>query len=310
MKVLSFDIGVKNLAWCLTGDSVGDCSASWSVLDWGVWDLRVDLEDEPMRPESCRAKTQAGNPCNRDPVWVELSGGNILGGLCKCHGKHSETTYTSEDIKALKSLSVSALRTRASEMGIDSRRKLKKEIQSLISDKMTQWYLHKIPPLKKSKTIPLSLIHKRITERLCDIHTRVDKVVIENQPVRMNAMMKSVQMILWTTLRMKMVEQGISEPDVSFINASKKLTIQPDASAPAHRCYQILSTREASAQARGRSYAHRKQESIQRVAQLLTISGQTQHLGWFKSNSKRDDLADCLLMCLSATPRPDCNERL
>ena len=301
MKVLSFDIGVKNLAWCLTGDSVGDCSASWSVLDWGVWDLRVDLADEPMRPEFCREKTQSGKECNREPVWVEISDGDILGGLCKCHRKHSGAIYTSENIKELKSISVSALKNRATAMGIDTRRKLKRELQSGISEQMEQWYLHKIPPLKKSKTIPLPLIHRRILERLQDIHIRVDKVVIENQPVRMNAMMKSVQMVLWTTLRMKMIEHGIEEPDVTFVNASKKLTVIPNVSAPDDKCYTILNTREASRQARGRSYADRKRESIFRVEQLLTLSGQTQHLDWFKSNSKKDDLADCLLMCLGGT---------
>jgi hypothetical protein len=301
MKVLSFDIGVKNLAWCLTGDSVGDCSASWSVLDWGVWDLRFDLAEEPMRPEFCCKKTQSGKDCNREPTHVEISGGTIIGGLCKCHMKHSGASYTSEDIKSLKSMSMSALKTRAAVFEIDTRRKLKREIQSAISERMERWYLHKIPPLKKSKTIPLPLIHKRILERLQDIHIRVDKVVIENQPVRMNAMMKSVQMILWTTLRMKMIEQGIVEPDVTFVNASKKLTVIPNPSAHDDRCYTIMSTQEASRQARGRSYADRKRESILRVEQLLTLSGQTQHLEWFKSNSKRDDLADCLLMCLGGT---------
>ncbi len=301
MKVLSFDIGVKNLAWCLIGDSVGDCSANWSVLDWGVWDLRVDLADEPMRPETCHLHTKSGKDCTREPVWVEISNGEVIGGICKCHGKHSSAPHTSEDIKALRTLSVSALRTLANRMGIETRRKLKREIQSEISQRMEQWYLHKIPPLKKSKTIPLHLIHNRIIERLRDIHTDVDKVVIENQPVRMNAMMKSVQMILWSTLRMKMLENGNDNPDVTFVNASKKLTVIPDISASNSRCYYILSTRDAVRQARGRSYADRKREGILRVEQLLTISGQTQHLEWFKSNSKKDDLADCLLMCLGGT---------
>jgi hypothetical protein len=301
MKVLSFDIGVKNLAWCLTGDSVGDCSASWSVLDWGVWDLRVDLSDEPLRPDFCREKTLTGKDCNREPMWVEISGGTILGGLCKCHMKHSGVPYTTEDIRGLKNLSMSSLKTRAATMGIETRRKLKREIQSEISEKMERWYLHKIPVLKKSKTIPLPLIHMRILERLRDIHIRVDKVVIENQPVRMNAMMKSVQMILWTTLRMKMIENGIEKPDVTFVNASKKLTVVPSTSVTNDKCYSILNTREATRQARGRSYADRKRESILRVEQLLTLSGQTRHLEWFKSNSKKDDLADCLLMCLGTT---------
>jgi hypothetical protein len=301
MKVLSFDIGVKNLAWCLTGDNVGESTACWSILDWGVWDLRIDLENEPMRPEQCIMSTNSGKPCNREPHWVEISGGVIIGGLCKCHGKHSGAPYTSEHIKSLRKMSVSALRNRATDMTIDTRRKLKGEILSEISNKMESWYLYKIPPLKKSKTIPLPLIHKRILERLQDIHINVDKVVIENQPVRMNAMMKSVQMILWTTLRIKMMDRGIVDPDVTFINASRKLTVIPDLTAPNRDCFHILSSRDATRQARGRSYADRKRESIQRVEQLLTMSGQTQHLDWFKQNSKRDDLADCLLMCLSGS---------
>lgn len=297
MKVLSFDIGIKNLAWCLAGDD-SSSTKPWVVLDWGVWDLRIDLENEPMRPEMCYAKTNTGKDCNREPSYVELSGNTIIGGLCKCHSKQSKAPFNSDNISSLRTMSVSALRNKCTEYGIDTRRRLKKEMLNELTEYMKRWCLHKIPPLKKSKTISLDVIHKRIIERIRDIHIRVDKVVIENQPVKMNAMMKSIQIILWTTLRMKMMDEGIPEPDVTFINASKKLTVVPNETTDTGLCYDILTPREAVLYARGRSYADRKHESILRVEKLLTYTHQLEHLTWFRSNSKKDDLADCLLMCL------------
>lgn len=40
--------------------------------------------------------------------------------------------------------------------------------------------------------------------------------------------MKSVQMILWTTLRTLMIQKGNDNPNIHFVNADKKLLVFPN----------------------------------------------------------------------------------
>lgn len=320
MRVLSFDVGIKNLAWCLLetlpppASSVApgvssedvpvqpkrreDCvDVCWKVHDWGVWDLRMDTEDERFHPACCMEKTGSGKECNREPVYVDISGGECLGGVCKIHARRTTVPYTSDDIKGVSKKMLGDLRKMAEEFGLDIRGKLKKEIISGITDVMSRRYLYKIPAFKKAKTVTLGDIHDRIIQRIRDIHSSADVVLIENQPVKMNAAMKSVQMILWTTLRSCMLENGTENPDIRFINASKKLMVLPDNQTP-YWGIRIMDNTTATRLARERNYAERKHESIARVEYLLRISSQKDHLDWFLANSKKDDLADCLLMCL------------
>ena len=298
MRVLSFDIGIKNLAWCLTESCdvpLQESRVCWKILDWGVWDLRVDIDDQIYHPEFCCAFTKSGKICGRVPMYADLSGNECLGGYCKTHAKQSNASHTSEDIKKLPKTGVADLRLKASSLGIDSSGLRKKELISMIGELYRSRCLYAIPKLKNSKKMSLSEIHDRILQRISDIHISSDLVLIENQPVKMNATMKTIQIILWTSLREKMIQSGVNTPNVRFVNASKKLTVKPKEDYP--WMFEI----DGQFNPRLREYSQRKKESILRVGQLLDLTKQDTHLKWFQSNPKKDDLADCLLMCLWGT---------
>jgi hypothetical protein len=303
MKVLSFDIGIKNLAWCLTdcqpiSSSIsGECC--WRILDWGVWDLRIDIKDEIFYPELCTAKTASGKICGRVPLFSDISGNSCIGAYCKTHATRCDTANTSDDIKKIPKLGITQLRELAEKMLISHTGLRKTELVSNIISKLKERYLFRIPTLKPSKTMSLDDIHDRILQRLTDIQCSADKILIENQPVKINATMKSVQMILWTTLRTRMLELNPDiKPNLSFINANKKLMVSPTFLTESPLSYKILSNTEAQESARDRTYSQRKDESVSRVKSILENTNQIEHLRWFEHNSKNDDLADCLLMCL------------
>lgn len=298
MRVLSFDIGIKNLAWCLTEShdtSPQEERACWKILDWGVWDLRVDIQDEIYHPEFCGAITKSGKICGRVPVYADLSGNECLGGFCKTHAKHSNARHTSEDIKKLPKTGVKDLREKARSLNIDPSGLRKKELISRIGELYRSRCLYAIPKLKNAKKMCLDEIHDRIIQRIKDIHCSASLVLIENQPVKMNATMKTIQIILWTSLRERMIQMGIEKPNVKFVNASKKLTVKPTEEYP--WMFEI----DRQFNPRLREYSQRKKESITRVVQVLTLTKQDTHLKWFQNNPKKDDLADCLLMCLWGT---------
>jgi len=44
MRILSFDIGIRNLAYCMIETSLTP-SFNFEIIDWGIWDLRMDVGD-------------------------------------------------------------------------------------------------------------------------------------------------------------------------------------------------------------------------------------------------------------------------
>lgn len=297
MRVLSFDVGIKNLAWCLTEsyDLPTQEDVCWKILDWGVWDLRIDMKDEIYHPDFCCAVTKSGKICGRVPGYADLSGNECLGGYCKTHSKHSNASHTSEDIKRLPKTGITDLRKIATELGIQCSGLRKKELVSNIGEIYRKRCLFSIPKLKNAKKISLDEIHNRIIQRIKDIHCSADCVLIENQPARMNATMKTIQIILWTSLREQMIRNGSLQPNVKFVNASRKLNVQSSHSAPwFFEVDQRFNTNM-------REYSQRKKASIQRVGEILRLTKQEIHFEWFLNNPKKDDLADCLLMCLWGT---------
>jgi hypothetical protein len=261
--------------------------------------LRIDIKDEIYYPEYCTAKTGSGKLCGRIPMFSDISGDKCIGAFCKTHANKSDAHSSSEDIKKIPKMGIQQLRDTAHAYKILTDGLRKVEIVEKIIQKIKERYLFKIPVLKKAKTMSLDDIHDRILQRLTDIQCYADKVLIENQPVKLNATMKTVQVILWTTVRNKMMEvRPDIKPNISFLNANKKLMVSPASLEDSPFSYTILSSSSAQEEAKERTYAQRKDESILRVKKILESTTQIEHLRWFENNTKNDDLADCLLMCL------------
>jgi hypothetical protein len=377
-KILSFDVGIRNLAWCLiqtssktsiietttTGNLRISSSQSqssllsipkttgWDILDWGIWDLRMDKDDITIHPETCYYKSRKGSPCIKSPVYYEISNGITLGGVCQTHSKIAKVKDVEDSIRKIKTMTVKELKEYAPSLipEYSIQGKLKKEIHNDCFKFLTDNCLRKIPKLKKAKQISLTDIHMRILQRLEDFPMDLDLVIIENQPVKLNALMKSIQMILWTSLRMCMIQKGNSHPRVQFINADKKLFIVPDStssclfriqkpdglpkssktetspeslenditeiiipesetdpdepifpevssSIPNKKYNPFQNIKFSKKSIKREKYKQRKMTAVDITMELLKDTNET-YYQWFQKQSKKDDLADSLLMCL------------
>ena len=69
MKVLSFDIGIKNLSYCLV------CKDTKKIDDWGI--INISCDDE------CQHINTKNNKCDKKASFISDS--NIL--LCSQHSK-------------------------------------------------------------------------------------------------------------------------------------------------------------------------------------------------------------------------------
>mgnify|MGYP001285636025 CR=1 FL=1 len=74
MKVLSFDIGIKNLSYCLV------CKDSKKIYDWGI--INICCDDE------CQHINTKNNKCDKKASFI--SDNNIL--ICSQHSKNKKYT--------------------------------------------------------------------------------------------------------------------------------------------------------------------------------------------------------------------------
>ena len=88
MRVLSFDIGIKNLAWCLM-DSSG------TVIDWCNYNIMNDISGAITTTAKCK--------CGSNAAW-EYSTSNVLHTSCKRHLPKDRPVSTASSVSELKEL--------------------------------------------------------------------------------------------------------------------------------------------------------------------------------------------------------------
>lgn len=102
-----------------------------------------------------------------------------------------------------------------------------------------------------------------------------DVVLIENQPMLKNGMMKTVSVIIYTYFNMLKIQYGNIQ-EVRFISATNKL-----------KCSKVDQNINKS------NYKDRKKLSIQ-VAKLYLEKIAPDKISWFETHKKSDDFADSL----------------
>jgi hypothetical protein len=199
MRALAFDIGIKNLAWCLMDSSAG-------VIDWCNYNIMNDISGTVTEIDKCKCGSKASwEHCRSDIIFY----------TCKRHLPADRPAYESKtagvnELKAfLKSKGVAAKGKK------DELRKKALELASLPSQK------------KQTKTKALSLIdiydgiRKCIRDR-ASIMLTADKILLENQPAYKNPTMKTIQSFLFAALREASHESG-KFPSIDLVHASQKV---------------------------------------------------------------------------------------
>ena len=253
MSVIAFDIGIKNLAWCFLKDK--------QILGWDNYNLMSESSNLDSTKKAscskCKGKAVYGNVCSRHcpPTHPPLrdASGNILKKI--------------PDMKTLRE----------------------------ILNKVTQ--IHKCPAKKDELVIELSKFYSIPTQEpkvikapdvgLTTLHNSLQKLVktethlwssasiilLENQPAFKNPTMKSVQMLLFATLR----DLLPNPPPIKLVHASKKAMGEQTGDA---------------------GYKDRKLASEARATKFLKDHPQAEWQTKFTSASKKSDLADALCMCV------------
>lgn len=245
--VAAFDIGIKNLAYCILEDGRT---------------IRA-LENANIMPEEPAAATCA--KCKARASWQSADGLT-----CKRHAtKPIHTGPTT--LPALKEI----IKANSLPKAVGGK-------AAALESVMTAFTLpYKAPKAASAAKMSLDAIHdgirKFVAERWALLRT-CQHILLENQPAFKNPHMKSVQILLYATLRERALQDGLTTA-FHLVHAKKKV---------------------ADAEAGDAGYAERKSKSEDRVRGAYaggTIAG---FEDVWTAAKKKSDMADAVCMCLDA----------
>jgi hypothetical protein len=262
VRVLAFDIGIKNLAWCCV-DRQGDRT---TILGWDNYNLLADSSNMDTQKRTCAHCTSKAN--------------------YESQGQQTCVRHCPVGFQALRDLSGTLLKKLPSVTG------MKELLQSVGCPKPPSKKQALLEELEKRCSLPiqtkkvirapdvgLSELHdamRTLVGQQKALWSTCHTVLLENQPVLKNPTMKSVQMLLFATLRDLL--QPI--PIVKLVHAGKKVKGVAVGDAG-------YKDRKAGSEARAEAFL--KSEAVIEPVRWQVL--------WAKA-PKKSDLADALAMCL------------
>ena len=262
--VLAFDIGIRNLAWCLATKT----SDKYTVIGWQNYDL---LRGEGNETVAAAAPTCAS--CSAKAAYFHEA--------TKTCVRHCPAGHPA--IRDLSGVLLKKLPPMAGLKAILASKQIVKGVSSKAAaeEKLATFYSLPIPKLKVTKALDteLTTLHDAIRKFVGDhaaLFRTATTILLENQPVLKNPTMKSVQILLFATLR-DMLQPG--PPILKLVHAGKKVQVEEKGDA---------------------GYKDRKAASEAKVRKTLeekTVDS-AKWSAFFGSHTKKNDLADAFCMCI------------
>lgn len=306
-SVLSFDIGIKNLSYCYLE---GESQERHIIKDWGIWDLRTsfsvnpdpeqnqnlnllqntDINTETVQNHKIKCVCFGKNKkqCKRRALFYEsISGENLY--YCKGHKENHQSPFLEEDVKRVSKMKKAECLALLEEKKIPIQKEDYKTIPDLkkkLREYIQTHCLKKINKPKRCKSFPLDKLHENLYRYITQFlkNRKVTCVQIENQPVKINATMKTIQIMLYSIIQSYYYQNPeLHKPKVTFLNAKHKGLVYE---GPEIEC-----------KAKD-PYRRRKMLSIMHSRYFLEETDQNNWREYFDKNNKKDDLADAYLMCL------------
>ena len=270
MKILSIDVGIKNLALCLLSKS----GENFTIANWNVVNLSQKIEFK------CQEVEKTGQLCNKPAKFTKNS-------KCFClkHSKKQDFQIPTQELKSsfIQKQKIQELHGLAEKYKLtyDKSKCKKADLISLLNEYIYTTCFEPVETTNASK-IDLVTIGKNIQTKLDEIlgeHlTSIDIVIIENQISPIANRMKTIQGMIAQYFIMK-----IPHIQIDFVNASNKLK---DESPTAEK-------KETT------KYSDRKKQGVQKTLELLTNNYNfADWSAFFSAHAKKDDLADCFLQGL------------
>lgn len=282
-RVLAFDIGIKNLAWCC----VEKAGTTYKILGWDNYNL-LEEESAGAVGEKCSQYS-----CKANAIYTcgfsEDGEPN-----CRC-GRHIPVGFSlfkdAKDKPMKKLPPVATLKKLWKETVGGANNSASKKLSAPSGkDALVAALAHcyAIPIVAKkvvrNADANLSALHDsigRLVKEKKELWSSADLICLENQPAFKNPTMKSVQILLFATIRdyYGVMTGGVCPP-LKLVHAKKKVE---------------------GVEKGDKGYKARKEGGEARASQFLHGSGLVGAAPWVKvwtAAKKKSDLADGLCMCL------------
>ena len=254
-RVLAFDIGIKNLAFAIVDRTMPNTQ---QVLALQQINLLPPITAVTCSVCALKASYQVTQPyCKRH--------------IPKTHTVLKELTKKLPTLPTLKEL--------AQTHGCVPTTPGKQGVLDALATKFAFPYTQ--PKQANASHVSLEIIHDGLREMVrtyWDLFSTCSHVLLENQPAFTNPHMKSVQVLLYATIREAYL-QADATVQIRLVHAKKKMTTAPKGDA---------------------GYAERKRGSEERLTTLFEsgmITGPIFYEAWKKA-PKKADMADALCMCM------------
>ena len=313
---LGFDMGIRNLAFCLMdhGASASTESATdpeketWKILAWDNVDLLAggQSSQDSRRCCACGSATCCWTSIVSPATEEEEA---VLDLWCKAcatgvRRKKTVTRKPSLPVLPCATLTVKDLRKVGAEKGWDKKAGKEELIRLAAGNFLMPW---KAP--KKATKVSLALIRQKMDgwlDRMIPTFTKATLIRLENQPVMKGPTMKSIQIMLFTLLGHRLEREQGWKGRIDFVHAGTKTKDAELRSTEIEDPPGVVTVAEATdaeavAEAvaeDGKAYRARKKTAETETTAALERRGDTEWLPFFQSRSKKSDLADAFLMAL------------